>query len=342
MNFKENKLELGVVLLAVVMTGGMMRLFGFSTETSNQEVPEISYEMPRPKDDIAGEFALNGREIDRRHVNPFGAAKKVEPKKDMKPAKVAAAPKKAAKPATSEGGYFLRKKSADFNVVQKDNRGMGENPFEGTAPKPDAYNPKRAVADTENADKDSDVLSPAQWRALILGQPTKANVDKMVEALQKGKTDEATFDSVMTDLLKSQKKEEQGLALYGLSRVPTAKSFAVVAKEYDGLSTEIKPAAQQFLTSYSSAGKRPALKQALQSSDETVAYKAAQVVLNSLQNGGTVTTTDPRQSRGQNVATTASSYTGFASIFQGWAASSNPTLQGIASQILPLLSTTQA
>lgn len=341
MNFRENKLEIGVMMLAVVMTGGMMRLFGFFTESTPQEEPEISYEMPRPKDDIAGEFGLNGREIDRRYINPFGAAKKIEAKKDMKPAKVAAAPKKDEKKgAQSEGGLFLRKKAASFNVVEKDKSGLGENPFEGKAPNPEANNSNRHAPTADTQENKDDVLSPAQWRALVLGQPTKENVNKMVDALQAGKTDEATFDAVMTDLLKSQKKDEQALALYGLGRVPTAKSFAVVAKEYDGLSADIKPAAQQFLTSYSKVEKRGALKQSLQSSDSTVAYKAAQVVLNSLQNGGTIST-DPRQARGQTT-TTANSYSGFASIFQGWASSSNPTLQGIASQILPLLSTNQA
>lgn len=349
MESRENKFGLGLVLFIVLAVGGMMRLFGFFEDDSKpQDVPEISYEMPRPKDTLVGDFALSGREIDRQYVNPF--AKIPNGKKDLKPAvpaPVKPVAKAAAPPATAPQGTWYKNPAMQVKVVDRDQRGGsgGPSPEVGT---PGARPAPNDQEDRGPANNDADRRSPGQWRSLLFANPTKENMDKFIDAFEKKQVDAATFYSVTEELLKSGKKDDETLALYGLNKVGTAQAFRIVAQDYGSLPQEMRAAGWQTLMAYGALGRHQTLLQAVQGGSNTVAILGAQVILASLKGGSGGTTggtntgsIDTRGVRGSS-AQSGSSYAGFTSIVTQWASSGNAELAQAAQSILPLLQNARA
>ncbi|MBX3034417.1 MAG: hypothetical protein KF865_10880 [Bdellovibrionaceae bacterium] len=363
MDFRDNKLELGIGLLVAVMVLGLFQLFGSVKDSPVNEVQDISYEMGRPKSEMIGEFGLGGREIDRRYVNPYAkkAAQAAADAKNVKPAatnpaaaQAAAAKAKQAAAAAARARQQQQRpmvwvKRPNSNApTGRDGRHLSGDGSDGgpiySNPNEVAGNRNKEDTGVDNKNDNKDQLSPDQWRALLAAQPTKENMNKLVEALGRREVDETTFYSIIDGLMKSQKKEDQTLALYGLGRVGTAKSFAYIATAADTLPADMQPAAQQLMMSYAAPARHGALKQALQMNDPVVALKAAQVVLAGAQaakNGDSVVS-DPRQGRGDIRQSNTTSFASFAPIFQKWATSGDATMQGIANQILGLLPTAQA
>lgn len=343
MDFENNKLEWGMALFAAVFIGGIFHLFGsMSGDAKAPEAQDVVYEMPRPKSDLVGEFDLEGREIDRRYVNPFDK-KKAQAADDAKKKDDAA--KNAAKTAEAKKKTVIRKKKVDVDVVDAANDGglSGDQAPEATpqaAARVETAKNDAAPADDQN---NKDQRSPDQWKALLSGQPTKENMNKLVEALGKGEADEATFYEIIGSLLKSQKKDSHALAFYGLNSVPTAKSFAFVVQAESTLSADVKPTATQYLNSFAQPSRLSALAQAMQGNDGPVAVKAAQVVSTGVQQlRSGQGSTNPREVRGELRSSSLEAYARFIPIFQRWAQSSNQTYQQIANSLLPQLQGSQA
>ncbi len=139
----------------------------------------------------------------------------------------------------------------------------------------------------------------------------------------------------MDDLLKSQNKDSNTLAFYGLNKVPTATTFTYVAQALETMTAENKVTAEKLLMSYGQTQKHNALLQVLQSQDVQISLKAAQVVKDSIlivkQNN---TNNNPNtEIRMMNLDAWAK----FSPIFQRWANAQNSTQRGLATEILGLL-----
>jgi hypothetical protein len=345
MDFADKKLEIGIAVLAIVATAGLLKVFGSFGSGPGIFSQEVSYAMPRPKNDIVGEFGLNGREIDRRYVNPFEkkkaeakAAAAAEAAKANQTVKKAPVAKAAAKKADAKKAPEVK-----VDVVDRDpsKKHSGES-YGGTESKLIGVTGGPLAAEGADKKKEEEKLSPAQWRALMSAQPTRENMDKLVQALASNKVDANTFYSIIEEMLMSQKTDDQALALYGVQRTNNVRSFAVVALHISTLQGETQTAANTFLRSYSAPSKHGILIQALQSDDITVAMEAAEVVqygLQVAQNGGS---TDPRDVRDENQTQSMASYGRFRSVFEAWAQDGDAALQSLAATILPLLPTTQA
>lgn len=342
MEFRPSKIEIGIVILTFVGIG-FFRLIGTASPEA-LPVQDISYEMPRPKSDLVGEFGLGHREVDRRYVNPFEkkAAAAADGSKSAKlPPKVAKA--KPKKPVAYRPGYDPRRDPRFMmNVVDKNRSGFStENDLDSNLAPPSADMISRQAAgaqDDEGVENKKDRLSPAQWRSLLSAQPTRENMEKLVDALSKGEADEATFYQIVEEFLKDQNTEKHAVALHGLSQRPTLASFKFAAGLVATLPTDAKPGVEQYLQSFSAPSRHSVLLAALQSSDRDIALRAAQVVLTGIQTAQ-APPTDPREVRGQQAAVNWSRFT---LVFQRWAASGDANLQGIASSILALLPQAQA
>jgi hypothetical protein len=304
--------------------------------------------MPRPKAFFASLFDLGNREISRTYVNPFDKKKKAEEKKP-EVAKVLPAPKPTpkavAKKEAPKKTEEAKKPEVAVNVAQENPpEGAGADGLRnnGKAPKEAAPKPNDTAANDPNADTGKN--SADQWRALLNAQPTKENVDKMVKAFVAGELDSASFYSIVGDLLKNNKSETQKMGVYALaSSGYKAPAFVLASESFDQLSPEAKTAAHAYLVSYATKGYLTILQGALQSSKASVVEVAAQVVIEGYQAAKSGnTSTPPRASRGDEVASGVSGYSKFVPIFKSLAQSGDATIVQLANTALGQMQTTVA
>lgn len=348
MSFTDKKLETAILGFAIVMVGGM----GYLLRAPVQAVlgdQEVVYEMPRPKASfLASLFDLGGREVSRNYINPF-SKKKEESKKTVQATKPAQVP---AKPAVAQKKKEAAKKSedprkgkVDVQVVAADSaKSLGDDGFmadSGSTPqRVETSGKSQSVAEQQP----KNTLSGDQWRALMMAQPTKENMAKLLEAYSKKEVDDQTFYMIVTDLFRSNKAETQALALTAVKSNYSLKSFSVTSQYYDQLTPELQQQAHAYLLNYAVSARLSILMSALQSPDVEVVGTAAQVVLAGYQNakGGVVSSGDPRNSRGDITINSVSGYSKFIPIFQQLAQSHDSSIVSLANTALSQIQSTVA
>lgn len=353
MGFSDRKLEIAITGLATVMMVGL----GYLLKTPVQAVlggseSDIVYEMPRPKTSFfAALFNLGDREVDRKYVNPFAKKKAKEEKKPVSTAKIgikvppkAVVQQKQAKKKSDED----QKKKVDVQIVGDDSsKPIGEDSFwneSGPAQQHSANNDKRGPPPPSDLQDKKNTMDGNQWRSLLMAQPTKENVNKLIEAYNSKEVDDQTFYTIVTDLFRNNKPEVQS---YGLSAVKSAynvKSFTLTSQYYDQLAPEVQQQAHAYLLSYGVGGRLSILLTALQSSDAEVVSTAAQVVMEGhrkAKDGGN-SVTDPRASRGDVMVNTVSSYAKFVPVLQQLARSQDTNIASLATNVLNEIQSTVA
>lgn len=350
MSFTDRKLEITMFALVAVMIGGL----GYALKSPAQAAlatADVSYEMPRPKSFLAALFGfdLGDREINRKYVNPFDKKKEDVKKAAAKAAATPAAPKAVAqkKAEAKKTSEVAKKSKVDVNVVAGNTKpalagsDIAAGGHGGGAGNLEAGNGKNAaMSDTKKDDKSG--MSADQWRALVSGQPTKENVDKLISAYFTKEVDDATFYTIVNDLLHNNKSETQALGLYAASATYSSQSFAVVASNYGQLSAENQTKAQTYLMGYASSGRSGALLGALKSTSAEVVELAAQVIIKGYQQATANTVAaDPRTARGDTAKTSnaVSDYSKFIPVFQQLAQSSDATIVGLANSALSQIHT---
>ncbi|MBV2168612.1 MAG: hypothetical protein KUL82_07885 [Bdellovibrio sp.] len=341
MSFTDRKLETAILGFAIIMVGGMGYLLKAPVQAALGG-QDVVYEMPRPKTSfLASLFDLGGREVSRNYVNPF-SKKKEDGKKAVQatkpaqaPAKPAVAQKKKEAPKKSEDP---RKGKVDVQVVAAERaKGLGDDGFmadSGSAPQRVENSGKNQNVAEQQQTKNT--LSGDQWRALMMAQPSKENMAKLLEAYSKKEVDDQTFYTIVTDLFRSNKVETQALALMAVKSNYSLKSFSVTSQYYDQLTPELQQQAHAYLLNYAVSARLAILMAALQSSDVEVVGTAAQVVLAGYQNakGGVVSSGDPRNSRGDITVNSISGYSKFIPIFQQLAQSHDSAIVTLANTAL--------
>lgn len=345
-----NRYVTGMILAAaIVVFGGFFFLRGAVRTIKHSEF-DMSYSMPRPKSALYNFFfGLEGREIERTEINPFKdkkadekkavAAKnlpKIDPKKQE-------ADKKAAQQKAAAAAAAAAKKKAEVkvNVVNSapatpmKSSELGAN----TQTQTGGGVAQAIAAAGQEGETRKDTLSAAQWRALVLGQPTKSNVMKLITAFNNKEVDANTLYLIMSDLMQSSNSETQGLGLLIAQSIPSLRSFSLVADNYDKLDAANKKIADTYMMSYMQGSKLSILALALQSDDNQVVTHAAQVMVSGLEavkNGQNPGKSDVRTDAGRGVVSsgTGSAYSQFVSIFQNLVKSSDGTVASLAQNAL--------
>lgn len=353
MSFADKKLEYAIFALVAVLIGGLGYLFKTPVQAvlANQDVV---YEMPRPKSFLATLFGLGleDREISRNYVNPFDKKKKDAAKKVEEAKKTAAAAAKTAqKTAAAKKADDTKKPKVEARVVGNDQQhGLsGSDIANGANGSVGGAAVATAPGTGSTANEDQKDITADQWRSLLSSQPTKENVNKLLAAYMGGTVDSSTFYEIVTDLLKNNKSDTQALGLYAVNYVYSGQSFAVVAANYDQLTSENQTTAHTYLMGYATAARLAALTGALSSSSADVVEMALQVVISGYQSaksGSTTVTTSDTRSRG-NTATssnTVSDYTNTTLVkrLQALAKSSDSAIASLASSALNQIQTTVA
>jgi len=343
-----NRYVTGMILAAaIIIFGGFYFLRGAVKTVSNAEF-DMSYSMPRPKNALYNFFfGLEGREIDRQEVNPFkeknGTSQAAGVRKDgpkiPAAAKTAAAQKPAAKPviaapakpkltvnATTPAAESVR----SSGEVSENNTQGGVNVMTTSYP---------GVAQTGEEEKDKDTLSAAQWRSLVVGQPTKENVMKLVAAFGAKDVDAGTLYTIMSDLMQSSNAETQSQGLLIGQSVPSYNSFSIVSVNYEKLDASVKKSADDYLAGYMQSSKLGILAMALQSENTQVVYHAAQAMVTGLtkvkSGQGTVTGGNRYDSvRGVVASSSGKSYSQFVSILQNLVTNGDSSVAGLAQSAL--------
>jgi hypothetical protein len=344
-----NRYVTGMILAAaIVIFGGFFFLRGAVRTVHNAEF-EMSYNMPRPKNALYNFFfGLEGREIDRKEVNPFkekeGTTKAAGIRKDAPKipaaAKTAAAQKAAAKAviAAPAGPKVIVNAATPAAESTRSSGEISENNTQGGANVMTTSYPGAAQAGAD-ADKDKDIMSGAQWRSLVVGQPTKENVMKLVAAFNSKEVDAGTLYLIMGDLMQSSNAETQSQGLLIGQNVPSLKSFAIVSENYDKLDASVKKNADEYLAGYMQSSKLGILAMALQSENSQVVYHAAQAMVTGLtkvkSGQGTVTGGTRLDSvRGVVASSTGKSYSQFVSILQNLVTTGDSSVVPLAQSAL--------
>lgn len=352
MSFTDKKLEIASFALVAVMIGGL----GYIFKTPAQAVlgtSDVSYEMPRPKSFLAAlfGFGLEDREINRKYVNPFDKKKADAKKAAEAKAATSSAPQVAAqkKAAAKKAADAAKKPNVDVQVVGNEpHAGLGGDELANGGNGGQFANTE--VAGTANetpADKTKDKsgMSGSQWRALISAQPTKENVTKLISAYFAKELDQATFYTIVGELLHNNKAETQAAGLYAVSSVYETQSFEMVSSSYDQLTADNQAKAHAYLMTYANSGRSGVLLASLKSTNAVVVELATQVIIKGYQNAKNNTkVSDPRASRGDVVQSSnwISDYQKFIPDLQRLAQSSDATIVDLANSALSQIRTSVA
>ncbi len=341
MSLKDNKLEIAIIAVAIVLIAGLGNLFKAPVQRALHNT-ELSFEMIRPKSILASLFDLGGREIFRSYVNPFGnkkptAESQSTPNTEDK-TKAAAAAAKTAQKKAEEKKTEDKKPQTDIRVVDGNptfkagaddistGNGQGGTVAAGAA----------AEADGKKAAKDNkDSMTAAQWRNLVLGQPTKENVNKMVVAYMDKELTDAEFYGIVKELLQNSNADTQALGLSAASSFYSSTAFNTVASGYKSYTAENQTKAMAYLLGFANAGRLGALASSLKSSDPEVVTLAAEVVVKGYNSAkqGTVSSQGNR-SRGDAFENSLKNYTQFVEIFKELHGSSDAEIASAADSAL--------
>ncbi|WP_413290080.1 hypothetical protein [Bdellovibrio sp. HCB337] len=345
-----NRYVSGMFLAAAIIAFGSFYFLRGAVKTVRQAEFDMSFSMPRPKSALYNFFfGLEGREINRKEINPFSNtdvkteaagvrkdAPKIDPKKQAAAQKAAQKPILPAPPAA--------KPKVDVTVVGEATATLGGDSVrsgEATqAPAPTNFQAQTTTVPVgAQTPVDKDGMSAAQWRALVVGQPTRANVLKLVSAFNNKQVDSAALYTIMNDLLQSSNPETQGLGLVIGQSVPSLRSFSIVSNSYDRLDPNVKKSADSYLATYMQTSRLSILALALQSDDSQVVLHAAQVMvagLEKVKNGQTNPNDGNRYDSGRGVVAsgTGKTYTQFVSILQDLTTSGDSTIVGLAQNAL--------
>ena len=171
---------------------------------------------------------------------------------------------------------------------------------------------------------------------MVLGQPTKENVMKLVTAFNNKEVDAHTLYLIMSDLMQSSNSETQGLGLSIAQSIPSLRSFSIVADNYDKLDAANKKTADTYMMSYMQGSKLSVLALALQSDNIEVVTHAAQVMVSGLEAVRKGQKSDVRTDTGRGIVSSSSgsAYSQFVSIFQNLLKSSDSTVASLAQNAL--------
>lgn len=345
-----NRYVSGMILAAaIIVCGGFYFLRG-AVKTVRHSEFDMSFSMPRPKSALYNFFfGLEGREINRKEINPFAdkagttadaaGVRKDVPKIENKK-QAAKVPQKPILPAPA----MPAKAKVEVNVVGGPESTataggvMSDSPVQGgaSANQAAANNNNTTTATTP---ENKETMSAAQWRSLVVGQPTKANVSKLIEAFNNKEVDAGTLYLIMNDLMQSTNAETQSMGLLIGQSVPSLRSFSIVSTNYDRLDANVKKNADTYMATYMQSSRLSILALALQSEDNQVVLHAAQVMvagLEKVKNGQTNTGTDSRYESGRGIVAsgTGKNYTQFVAILQNLITSGDSTIVGLAQNAL--------
>jgi hypothetical protein len=304
----------------IVLVAGVLLASGYAVKkimqtsaTPRQEIQELSYEMPRARDEAPG-YSLAGRRVIRTLHTAGGSkaapAQAILPAamKPVDPKKAAANAKKPDPKKTAKATPPRRKPKVTVGVTEANKTRMSG--FKVTA---NASNPEQTMSGFSNtertanpvaaapAEEEKAKLSIGQWRSLLFSQPTAKHGSEFLAAYQEKEVDETGFYQVAEELMIDNAADRHKLGIELIKATPSVKAFTTLLKHH----TEKAPGAlraeiESILKSYGETSKFPILVKLLYSSELRVVQTAQALLtqtLASMQNNGNQGQQDGRDAR---------------------------------------------
>ncbi len=316
--------------------------------TSNKTMGDLlQVSMPRPVKDMLIGFSLEGRNIIReieesitKKATPQKALqnKKAKAKVDkLKQAKMKAAREAARKQAEivkqREKAFQARvieqaeryKQSLQLQEQEANQRAQVQAQYEAVV----AWQKKSNSQSTDNK-AEKEVLTPSQWKSLILAQPTTENVKKMILAMTSGDIDLQTYLNISESLIKDNSQEKRKMGLWALSSVYRVEAYTLASHLMVDADTDLQKSLTDYMYNYNRPQTITILGQVLKAQDTVAASSAAELISKAVQE---LQTQQQSQASGSNQSTTQSTrltVTAYQNLI--------PTLKYVAAQNLNNLS----
>ncbi len=288
----------------------IMLLFSFiqtlRTAQNGKTLDEfLAVSMPRPIKEMILGFSLEGRtvirdiegnvigdlNINKADQKPKGGSTKAYADKGRKaksPASALAAQKKSQI-------YEQRRKEFQARVIEQAERYRKSlNAQVVTASYVEAetdyyakQNPKKSdsVRPENKDDKDkSEKMTSAEWRSLVLTQPSQENMQKMIKALPAGEIELDTFLEISETLIKDNSQEKRRMGIWSLTSVYRQEAFIMSAHLAPDTDAGSQKLLNDYMYNYNRTQTLIILEQVLKSPDAVAASAAAQSITKAIEN----------------------------------------------------------
>jgi hypothetical protein len=294
--FAVSGIGFAIILLLFSMTQGF---YGLRGNKNMDGILQVS--MPRPVKDLILGFSLEGRNIVREieaGIVSVTGLKNVDKKTAPNAAKIAADKAQKAKAAALAAARKRaqaneqRKKMFEARVVEQAERYrqsliaeqieatrvIQANQVEDIAPFKETKSTP-PVTNTTSTDK----MTSAEWKSLILTQPTKENIQKMITAFANGDIDLETYIEISETLIKDNSQDKRKMGAWALTSIYNRQAFTAAAHMVVDTDTTTQTTLNTYLYSYNSINTLAILDQILRGSDTVAATAAAQNITKAIQ-----------------------------------------------------------
>jgi|GEM_PF-2578152 len=288
-------------VIAIFVFGAFLMLKPSDPRQYNEKFQEIfTVNMPRPIKEFLSGFSMEDRVVTRLVID---SEKKLDPKKVVAPvngkngtqAAVDAKKTKAEKQRQDlRRRQYLQKQATErafkMRIVQESERYRRElikRNFEQSQNDmselktiyagnkklnlaPEAFQP--------DAQEEKEVLTADQWKSLILSQPTRENVQRLVEAFQKNEIDLESYLQIAEVLIQDNSEEKKRIGIWALTATSSVQSFSLAVKLSSTQNADNQKILKDYLFSYNRPQALGSLEQALRSPDIQVRSLAAQII----------------------------------------------------------------
>lgn len=322
----------------------------------------INYQMARPEESFS-EYSLADRSIDHTYE---ALAKKAQAQnknsnknisadelkklvaKNVTPAKKTAAAQKATTPPSAqtkkeEKTAVESNAEAASSDVASDKNTKNEEPLLETSALDNADKNKADKNPQLPGQKNKNKKTYAQWRALLISQPTRENVALVVEAYKKNEITLDEYQALSQELVSQSDPTVKGIGLLALRSVPSLQSFSQMVHIQNQLSTANQAYVEQAYLTYLQPQNIGVLNQALLTQDKTLILKSLNLLGINLQKyhqGDYTSFVDARYRRDNGgSAISIATYRALLPALTTLSASQDQSLSALAQQVANLIQT---
>ena len=322
----------------------------------------INYQMARPEESFS-EYSLADRSIDHTYET---LAKKAQAQnknsnknisadelkklvaKNVTPAKKTVAAQKATTPPSAqtkkeEKTAIASNAEAASSDVASDKNTKNEEPLLETSALDNADKNKADKNPQLPGQKNKNKKTYAQWRALLISQPTRENVALVVEAYKKNEITLDEYQALSQELVSQADPTVKGIGLLALRSVPSLQSFSQMVHIQNQLSTANQAYVEQAYLTYLQPQNIGVLNQALLTQDKTLILKSLNLLGINLQKyhqGDYTSFVDSRYRRDNgSSAISIATYRALLPALTTLSASQDQSLSALAQQVANLIQT---
>jgi hypothetical protein len=303
------------LLIIVLMFSVVSQVKTTQDNSILEDILKIS--MPRPIKEMIIGFTLEGRnvvrEVDGNALSNTLLGKAIKSKSPgSTKAMVDKVPKAKAAKAAAQARALLnekRRKAFQTRVIEQADRYRAELRAQQDAeaandsmPNENEYVPRKQNKSSAQGDSSpnekKEVKTSAEWKSLILSQPTEANLGAMIKALPAGEIDLDTYLEISESLIKNNSQEKRRMGIWALTSTYRQEAFKLASHLVGEMEAANQKLLNDYMYSYNRNQTLGILDLVLKSNDTIAATAAAQSISKAIQNIQSTSATNQTTSRG--------------------------------------------